>query len=185
MEDQQIVALYWQRSDEAIVQSDQKYGGYCGTIARNICGSPEDAEECVSDTWLAAWNQIPPKRPGILSAFFGAITRNAAINLVRARRREKRGGGQADLVLSELEATIPAPDSVEGILEAKELGAAVRQFVSDLKPGEKAMFLARYFYMAPIGDIARQLGCSESKIKTTLYRLRGRLMKYLKEEGLC
>lgn len=185
MEDEQIVELYWQRSDQAIAESDRKYGAYCHTIARNICGSTEDAEECVSDTWLSAWNQIPPKRPGILSAFFGAITRNCAINRVRAARREKRGGGQTDLVLSELGECVAAPDNVEQEIEKKELEKAVRTFVSRLRPGEKNIFLARYYFLSPVAEIARRLGYSESKVKTTLYRLRNRLADYLKEEGLC
>ena len=185
MEDQQIVELYWQRSDQAIAESDRKYGHYCGTIAYQICGCLEDAEECVSDTWLTAWNQIPPKRPNILSAFFGTITRNRAINRVRAGKREKRGGGQTDLVLSELEDCILAPDNVEQEIEKKELEAAIRKFVAGLKEGERNIFLARYYFLAPTADIARRLGCSQSKVKTTLYRLRGKLSKYLKEEGLC
>lgn len=185
MEDQKIVDLYWQRSDQAIAESDRKYGPYCGTIARNICGNFQDAEECVSDTWMSAWNQIPPKRPNILSAFFGTITRNFAINRVRSQMREKRGGGQTDLALGELEACIPAPDNVEQEVEKKELMAAVRAFVAGLKENDRNLFLARYYYLAPVKDIAERLGCSESKVKTTLYRLRGKLQKYLKEEGLC
>ena len=185
MEDSQIVELYWQRQDQAIAESDRKYGPYCGSIAKNICGNPEDAEECVSDTWLTAWNQIPPRRPSVLSAFFGTITRNAAINRVRAMKREKRGGGQMDLVLSELEQCIPAPDNVEQEIESRELAGAVRSFVSGLKAGERDIFLGRYYYLASTAEIARRLGCSQSKVKTTLYRLRNRLAAYLKEEGLC
>ena len=185
MDDSAIIDLYWQRSDRAIAESDEKYGKYCGTIAYNICGSWEDSEECVSDTWLSAWNQMPPKRPKVLSAFFGAITRNAAINRIRARSREKRGGGQVDLVLSELEACIPAPDNVEQQAEMKELMGAIRAFVAGLKPGERNIFLGRYYYMVPVEELGHRLGYSTSKVKTTLYRLRGRLQKYLKEEGLC
>ena len=185
MEDSAILDLYWQRSDEAIRESDRKYGRYCHTIAYNICGCREDAEECVSDTWMSAWNQIPPKRPGILSAFFGAITRNGAINRVRAGRREKRGGGQTELALHELEECIPSPQNVEQSLEEKELEAGIRRFVAGLRTGEKNIFLARYYYLCPTAEIAGRLGCSESKVKTTLYRLRKKLQNYLKEEGLC
>ena len=185
MEDSEILSLYWQRSDRAIAESDRKYGHYCNTIAFNICGSREDAEECVSDTWLTAWNQIPPKRPGILSAFFGTITRNRAINYVRSARREKRGGGQTVLALSELEQCVASPGTVEQALEGKELETGIRSFVSGLRPEEKNIFLARYYYLAPVDQIARRLGCSRSKVKTTLYRLRMRLQTYLKEEGLC
>ena len=185
MEDSAIVDLYWQRSDAAIRESDRKYGSYCMAIASRICGVREDAEECVSDTWLGAWNQIPPNRPSVLSAFFGAITRNAAINRVRAAHREKRGGDQLDLALSELEACIPAPDDVEKTLEARELEQGIRTFVARLRPEERNIFLGRYFYLLPTADIAQRLGCSQSKVKTTLYRLRRKLQTYLKEEGLC
>ena len=185
MEDCEILDLYWQRSDQAIRESDRKYGNYCHTIAMNICGSREDAEECVSDTWLTAWNQIPPKRPSILSAFFGAITRNGAINRLRAERRAKRGGGQTDLALSELEQCIPSAQNVEQELEGKELEAGIRSFVAGLRSNDRNIFLARYFYLTPVKEIAQRLGCSESKVKTTLYRLRIKLQTYLKEEGLC
>ncbi len=184
MEDQAIIDLYWQRSDRAIAESDSKYGNYCGAIAANICGNQEDAEECVSDTWFTAWNQMPPRRPSILSAFFGAITRNQAINRVRSRQREKRGGGQMDLVLSELEECLAAPDDVEKTVEMQELMRAVRKFVGTLREEDRTLFLARYYYMAPVAQIAQRLRCSESKVKTTLYRLRKQLKKKLKEDEL-
>ena len=185
MEDTAIIDLYFERSDRAIAESDLKYGKYCFCIADNICGNSQDAEECVSDTWLAAWNRIPPKRPGILSAFFGAITRNGAINCVRSRKREKRGGGQMDLVLEELQDCVASSEDVEKTVEMRELLRAVRKFVKNLKDSEKTIFLARYYYMAPVALIAQKLGFSESKVKTTLYRVRMKLNQYLKEEGLC
>lgn len=185
MEDQQIIDLYWERSDRAITESDKKYGKYCGSIAYNICANHEDAEECVSDTWFASWNQMPPKRPNILSAFFGAITRNAAINRIRSQSREKRGGGETDLVLSELEQCIPAPDNVEKTVEMQELAQAVRRFAASLREGDRVIFLARYYYVLSNEEIASRLGCSSGKVRTTLYRLRQKLRKQLKEECLC
>ena len=104
MQDEQIVELYWQRSDQAISETNQKYGRYCHAIAYNICGLTEDAEECVNDTWLRAWNLMPDQRPRLLSAFLGCITRNFAIDRVKAKNRIKRGGGEAALALDELEA---------------------------------------------------------------------------------
>ena len=184
MDDKLIVDLYWQRSQRAVAESDKKYGRYCHTIAMNICGNTEDSEECVSDTWLSAWNTIPPKRPGILSAFFGAITRNAAISRVRSERREKRGGGQQTLVLEELEDSIPSRDNVENQLEAKDLSDSINRFLKGLKQEERNLFVARYYYMVPQPEIARRLHCSEGKVRTTLYRLRQKLAKKLKEEGL-
>ena len=113
MEDRQIVDLYWQRSDLAISETDQKYGRYCHTIAYNICGTDEDAEECVNDTWFRAWNLMPDQRPTILSAFLGRITRNFAINLIKAQNRIKRGGGEAVYALDELEECIPGGTTPE------------------------------------------------------------------------
>ena len=107
MEDRQIVDLYWQRSDLAISETNQKYGRYCHSIAYHICGTDEDAEECVNDTWLRAWNLMPDQRPTGLSVFLGRITRNFAINLIKAKNRIKRGGGEAVLALDELEECIP------------------------------------------------------------------------------
>ncbi len=184
MDDRCIVDLYWQRSDRAITESDLKYGNYCNTIATNICGNHEDAEECVSDTWFSAWNTIPPKRPGILSAFFGAITRNAAINKLRSRNREKRGGGQISIVYEELSDSIPSAENVEKAVETKELTAFIDQFLKTLKTEERNLFVARYYYMIPQPEIARRLGCNEGKVRTTLYRLRRELAKKLREAGL-
>ena len=108
MEDEQIVDLYWQRSDLAISETNQKYGRYCHRIAYNICGTDEDAEECVNDTWFRAWNLMPDQRPAVLSAFLGRITRNLAIDCIKAKNRLKRGGGEAALALDELEECISA-----------------------------------------------------------------------------
>ena len=185
MEDHRIIELYWQRSDQAIRESDAKYGRYCSAIAANICGNPQDAEECVSDTWFTAWNQIPPRRPKILSAFFGAITRNSAINRVRSQQREKRGGGQLELALEELQDCIAGPQDVEKAAELRELQEVIRGFVADLKREDRLLFLSRYYFMAPVAEIAEKYGMGESKVKTRLYRLRKKLGKVLQEEGLC
>ena len=184
MEDKDIIDLYWQRSDQAIRESDLKYGNYCSTIAKNICANQEDSEECVSDTWFAAWNAIPPKRPAILSVFFGAITRNAAINKVRSRYREKRGGGQVNLVYEELEDSIPSKDNIEDVIEVKELSVLINRFLGQLKTEDRRIFVARYYYMISQPEIAKRLGCSEGKVRTTLYRLRKRLAERIKEAGL-
>ena len=184
MEDAQIIDLYWQRSDRAIRESDEKYGSYVAAIARNICGNEQDSEECVNDTWFTAWNQMPPKRPNILSAFFGAITRNHAINRVRTLHRQKRGGSQMDLALDELQDCIPGSQDVEGAAELQELTEAIRRFVGRLKQEDRNLFLARYYFMAPMSDIAKQFHMGQSKVKTRLYRMRKRLGAELKEAGL-
>ena len=185
MEDEQIVDLYWQRSDLAISETNQKYGRYCHTIAYNICGTDEDAEECVNDTWLRAWNLMPDQRPAILSTFLGCITRNFAINLIKAKNRIKRGGGEAVLALDELEECIPGGRNPEQALEEKELEKAIGRFVSQLPQPEKTIFVLRYWRVAPIDEIAEKLQFSKGKIKSSLFRTRRKLRDYLQEEGLC
>jgi RNA polymerase sigma-70 factor (ECF subfamily) len=185
MKDSDIIDLYWQRDQEAIAETDRKYGAYCGTIAYNICGSHEDAEECVSSTWLKAWNSMPDERPNILSAFLGAITRNFAINRKSAENAQKRGGGQLTLALDELAECIPTESSPEKTVELKELEMAIDTFLSLLPEQERRIFLCRYWFMASMAEIASRMDCSQSKVKTSLYRTRGKLRKYLQEEGLC
>lgn len=185
MEDSAIVELYWQRSDMAIPETARKYGGYCHTIAYNICASNEDAEECVNDTWFRAWSLMPDKRPKLLSAFLGCITRNFALDRYRADKSRKRGGGETVLALSELEDCIPAKADVEKHYELVELGAAIRDFVAGLPETERKIFVARYWFLAPTALIAGRLGCSQAKVKTTLYRSRLKLREHLNREGLC
>ena len=185
MEDKEIVDLYWQRSDLAISETNRKYGRYCHTIAYNICGLDEDAEECVNDTWLRAWNLMPDRRPTVLSAFLGRITRNFAINLIKAKNRLKRGGGEAVLALDELEECIPGGTNPEHVLEEKELEKAIGKFVSELPQTEKTIFVLRYWYVASVEEIAEKLGFSKGKIKSSLFRTRGKLRACLQEEGLC
>ena len=185
MNDSDIVELYWQRSERAIRETDKKYGGYCRAIAYNICGNGEDAEECVNDTWLGAWNSMPDQRPDRLPPFLGAITRSAAINRFRAARRLKRGGGQTVLALEELAECVPAGTDVEREVEAQELRRCLDAFVAALPETERKIFVARYWFLSPVGEIAGRLGCSAGKVKTSLYRTRGRLRDYLEKEGLC
>ncbi len=185
MEDEQIIDLYWQRSDLAISETNQKYGGYCHSIAYNICGTDEDAEECVNDTWFRAWNLMPDQRPSVLSVFLGRITRNIAIDLIRAKNRLKRGGGEPILVLDELEECISGGTNPEQVLEEKELEKAIGKFVSELPETEKTIFILRYWYVAPIEKIAETLQFSKGKIKSSLFRTRRKLHAYLQEEGLC
>ena len=185
MEDKQIVDLYWQRSDLAISETNQKYGRYCHTIAYNICGVDEDAEECVNDTWFRAWNLMPDQRPAVLSAFLGRITRNFAINLIKAKNRIKRGGGEAVLALDELEECVPGGKTPEKALEEKELERAIGAFVSFLPAVEKEIFVLRYWYLASVEEIPEKMNFSRGKVKSSLFRTRGKLRAYLQEEGLC
>ncbi len=185
MEDKEIVELYWQRSDQAIAESARKYGRYCHRIAWNICGTDEDAEECVSDTWLQAWNEMPDKRPARLAAFLGCLTRNLAINRLRAASRLKRGGGETALALEELGECLSPLPGPEQRVEEKELEEAVGRFVAGLAETDKRIFVLRYWYLAPVAEIAQRLACSQGKVKSSLFRSRKRLGLYLREEGLC
>ena len=184
MEDEQIVELYWQRSDQAIGETSRKYGRYCHAIAVNICGSPEDAEECVNDTWLRAWNRMPDQRPRVLSAFLGRITRNLAIDRVKARSRDKRGGGEAALILDELAECVPGGTEPERSLEQKELEEAVGRFVALLPEAEKRLFVLRYWYAASMDEMAGRLSLTRGQVAGRLFRTRRKLQNYLKEEGL-
>ncbi len=184
MEDAAIVELYWQRDQQAIAETDRKYGAYCQHIAYAVCGDRLDAEECVNDTWLRAWNAMPDKRPTVLSTFLGKITRNLAINRFQHKTRKKRGGGETELALEELEDCIPAALDVERRYELQEFRQAIGRFVSGLSETEQKVFVARYWYLAPAEEIARRLQISSSKTKSMLFRLRNRLRLYLKEEDL-
>ena len=185
MQDEKIIALYWQRDQSAIDETDKKYGVQLRGLSYGILSDREDAEECVNDTWFSAWNQMPDKRPSVLSVFLGSMTRNFAINRMKARNRKKRGGGQFPLALDELAECVPAPGDVERDFEAKELERALNAFVSGLPETERKVFVARYWFMAPVNEIAEKFGFSASKTKSMLHRIRGRLREYLREEDLC
>lgn len=183
MEDTEIIHLYFSRSEEAITRTEEKYGSYCGRIAGNILRSPEDTQETLSDTWLAAWNAIPPQVPQSLAAFLGKITRRIAIKRLDARNAAKRGGGELPLTLDELSECIPSGLSPERELEAKELSAFLQDFVRKLPQKERRVFLLRYWYMEPLQSIAVRTGYSESKIKSMLFRTRKALKTELEKEG--
>ena len=166
MEDERIVLLYWDRDEAAISESSMKYGAYCTSIAQNILKNPADAEECVNDTWLHAWNAMPPHRPSLLSTFLGKITRNLSFDLYRKMHRGKRGGSQVDAVLDELEECVSGKDNIERQWEEKQ-----------------CMFVLRYWYVDSIGEIAGRLGRSENYVSVTLNRIRGKLHTHLTERG--
>lgn len=183
MDDDKIIALYFDRSEQAIQESDKKYGSYCNVVAYNILCSPEDAEECISDTWLRAWNVIPPTRPTNLKAFFGRITRNTALDRYRKRRAEKRGHGEIPAALEELGDCVSQEDHTISDLEAKRLIQCINTFLRSLSEIKCNMFVLRYWYLEPISKIAHRMGCSEKKVKNTLYRTRDNLKTYLEREG--
>ena len=183
MDDEKIVALYWDRNEQAVEETSAKYGSYCGQIARNILDSGPDAEECVNDTWLHAWNAIPPPRPALLAVFLGRITRNLAFDRWRRNRSEKRGGGQIDLVLDELAECVSGADDPAHAVQAQELVKEIDRFLAGLPEDKRAMFLQRYWYADSVRTIARRFAMSENNVSVMLSRLRGKLKTQLHERG--
>ena len=183
MEDRQIVDLYWLRDENAIVESEKKYGVYCGAIAKNILPAAEDQGECISDTWLSAWNAIPPQRPLLLKAFLGRITRNLALNRLRSLSAQKRGGAFQHLPLEELGELAGENDDPLDQLEHGRMAESISAFLRTLPPEKRKLFLLRYWYLASIPQISRETGCSEDKIRNDLYRIRKKLKTHLNKEG--
>ena len=184
MDDQKIIDLYWSRSESAITETDQKYGKYCCSIAYNILTNNEDAEESVSDTYMAAWNAMPPQRPSILATFLGKITRHLSIDRWRSRNRYKRGGGEIVLALEELEDCVADNQTLEKTYERKQLALICNRFLESLPETERQVFLCRYWYLDSISVIASYYGCSDSKVTSMLHRTRKKLREVLKKEGL-
>ena len=183
MNDKSIVDLYFNRDEEAITQTDKKYGRYCYSIAYNILTNKEDAEESVSDTYMTAWRAIPPRRPSVLSTFLGKITRHISIDRWRERSATKRGGGDVLLALEELNDSVAGMQNVEMDYERKEIVKAYVKFLDTLPITERRVFLCRYWYVESIETIADKFGFSQSKVKTMLHRTRANLRKQLAEEG--
>ncbi len=184
MEDQQIIDLYFQRSEQAIEETDVKYGNYCFSIAYKILTNREDSEESVSDTYMAAWDAIPPRKPPLLAAFLGRLTRNISIDRWRSRSAEKRGGGEFMLCLEELANCASGEPGVEEKAVMKEVVALLNRFLQDLPETERKVFLCRYWYVDSVQDISRDFGFSQTKVTTMLYRTRNKLRKELQKEGL-
>lgn len=184
MEDSQIIKLYWMRDENAIVQTDQKYGKLCRGLSYRILSSREDAEECVSDTYLAAWNQIPPQKPAYFKGFLARIVRNISISRVRERYSKKNGGGELPLVLEELEQTLASDDNVEKAYEQKELITFMNRFLEAVSKDDRVIFLCRYWHFWSVSEIAGNCHFSESKVKTSLCRTRKKLRTFLETEGL-
>ena len=185
MEDSRIIELYWQRSSEAVTASAEKYGGYCWTIAQNLLSDPRDAEECVNDTWLGAWNAMPPHRPQFLRVFFGKLTRSAACSRWRANAAQKRGNGELPLVLEELQECIPAAPSSEDQIENRELARSINRFLHALPERDCSIFLRRYWFGERISAIAERYALKENTVKSSLYRSRCKLKQYLEQEGIA
>ena len=186
MDDKQILDLYWERSEAAISETSKKYGKYCRYIASNILHNDEDSEECVNDTYLRAWNSIPPNRPSVLKTFLGKITRNLSLDRYELLNAKKRNGGQMSLIFDEIQECIPSLDSTENIVEEIALTDILNRFLSSLSLEQRKIFMRRYWYLSPIKEIATEYGMSESKIKMSLFRSRNELKKIVRERRyLC
>ena len=177
MNDASIINLYWERSENAIKETDIKYGRLCSRLANNILNNVCDAEECVSDTWLRAWGAIPPNRPERLGAFLGKITRNLALDRLRSEKRQCP-------VQEELAECLTAGDPTGVMTDRVVLTAALDRFLAGLPPKKRKLFLRRYWYFATVEELTREFGMSESNVKMTLLRLRRELREQLKQEGI-
>lgn len=183
MEDRQIIQLYWERTEEAIRETAEKYGRLCRYIAQNILSSPEDSEECVNDTWLGLWNAIPPQRPRRFSAFVGRVARNQALKRFDYLAAAKRNI-EAVCSLEELGDCVSGQASVEDELENQRVEEAINDFLWSLGEEKRAVFIRRYWYFDSMEAICRRTGFSQSKVKSMLYHTRQKLRDYLESEGI-
>lgn len=183
MEDQRIVQLYWERNQEAITASDEKYGGLCRSLSRNIVGTEEDAEECVNDTWHRAWITMPPQRPDSLRAYLCRIVRNLSIDLWRSHNRQKRNYSLESL-LGELEDCLPDATGPEQLTEERETAASIDRWLDTLSREDRVLFLRRYWYGDPVGQLAIRLNWTPNHMAQKLRRLRLSLKDHLEKEGV-
>lgn len=183
MEDSKIIELYFTRSELAVSETAKKYGNYCHSIAYRILCNLEDAEECVNDTWLRAWNSMPPRHPQLLSAFLGKITRNLSLTRYEKQTAAKRGGGEIPVILDELSECIPSCVDVEQSVDTNILSALLNRFLGSLEQENRQLFVLRYWYLYPVKNAAKTAGMGESKAKMRLLRMRQQLKKLLEAEG--
>ena len=184
MEDQKIIDLYFARSEDAIAETATRYGNYLSIIARSILCSREDTEECVNDTYLSAWDSIPPARPHSLKAYLAKITRHLALHRWEKANAEKRGGGEIPLVLSELSECLPDRSSAEDGIARSIFTDTLNSFLGSLSKEQRIVFLRRYWYNASIAEIASDMDMTEGKVKTILHRQRMKLRLVLEKEGI-
>lgn len=183
MDDNRIVELFFERNEAALSELSGKYGGYFSSIAERIVSNREDAEACVNDAYLNAWNTIPPARPNKLKAFVGKLVKCAAVSMLRADTAKKRGGGEFALALDELSELVSDSASAEDELEKKELIRAIEKFLKSCREFDRRAFVLRYWHCESVSEIAGRLCASESKVTVSLFRTRGKLREFLEKEG--
>ena len=181
--EEEIIALYWSRNEEAIRQTADTLGHYCYAVAYNILGNPEDAEECVNDTYLALWNAIPPARPASFKHFVTRILRNLALNRYKEQNRDKRGGGQVPLALEELAEVVSDTEDIPADYARKELLESVTRFLRRCSSRDRGLFLDRYVRLEPTAVLAKRYGVKEAQVLLILSRTRKKLKAQLEKEG--
>lgn len=185
MDDSKIIELYMSRSEQAISETSEKYGRYCYCIAYGILHDDKDAEECVNDTYLRAWNSIPPNRPNRLQTFLGKITRNLSLNRWEKLSAEKRGAGQIPVILDELAECIPDGKDTEHTVDSMIIRDVLNRFLNNLPTKTRKIFVRRYWYMSSVKEIADEYGLSESNVTVILFRTRKKLKNLLGKEGIA
>ena len=183
MDDNQIVTLFLSRNEQALSETAEKYGAYCRTIAFNILANEEDTEECVNDTYMAAWNSIPPYTPNNLKTYLGKLTRNISIDRWRSHKTARNGRGETAIALDELSECIPSSNYTEQAVEDSEFMDVYTRFLDSLSPETRVVFLRRYWYVDSVSDIAKRYGYTEGKVKSILHRTRKKLQNHLKKGG--
>ena len=184
MEDEKIIDLYFERNESAISETAEKYGNYLYKIAFNILSDNEDSEESVNDTYMSAWNTIPPEKPNVFSAFLSKITRYISLNRYRAGKAEKRGGGEIDTAFEEIEECVPDKSNIYDEIETKELAEIISDYLKKLPETERKIFVCRYYYLDSLSDISKQFGFSQSKVASMLHRTRKKILSNLGKEGV-
>ncbi|MDE7229532.1 MAG: sigma-70 family RNA polymerase sigma factor [Oscillospiraceae bacterium] len=182
-EDSDIIRRFFDRDESALSDVNRKYGSYCSTIARNILGNEQSAEECVNDTLMRLWESIPPAKPSYLPAFVGKIVRNIALNNVRRENALKRGGGEIDIILDEAEEMISSGDSVELTAQRHEIMAAVNEWLETIPAKKRAVFVLRYWHCKSVSEVAQCVGISQTNVENVLKRERKKLVEYMKGRG--
>lgn len=181
--DKQIIQMLINRDERAIQAMMDTYGSYCGVIANNILDDREDSEECVNDTYMKAWDSIPPAIPTCLRAYLGKITRNLSLNLYQKKHAKKRGNGNLEILFEELEALVDGKSNVSDDLDYKELMQTINMYLRNLPKEKRQMFVRRYWYADSISDIAISFGVTKNKVSVTLSRVVKQLKKYLEQRG--
>lgn len=184
MEDIELIGLYWSRDQQAITCTAAQYGSYCTRISMNILQNHEDADECVNDTWLHAWNAIPPDRPSLFRAWLARVCRNLSLDRYKYLKAQKRGGQAPEVLFEELEFCLPDRFTCEDALAERELLAAIERFLRGCEESRRTIFLRRYFYGDSVDAIANRMSMSVGSVKSSLFRAREALRRQLEKEGV-